>query len=58
MSGNKIIRFNWGVTDSQLKLIDQYRKDAAIPPSRAEAVRELIDLGLEAHRLEKEKGRD
>ena len=43
-------RFNFAVSESLLKAIDNYRKDIGgdFPPARAEAVRQLLKDSLRA----------
>lgn len=40
---------------SQFVSIDEYRKDVGTIPPTAEAIRDLIDLGLEAYWKKKKK---
>ncbi len=42
----KSLRFNMVIAPSQVKAIDKWRKEQDDLPSRSEAIRRLINLGL------------
>jgi len=44
----KTIRFNMVVTPSLVSMVDEWRKSQKGLPSRSEAVRSLVELGLSA----------
>lgn len=58
MPNEKLVRFNLMISPTQLKEIDHYRGENDNPPPRGAAVRELISLGLEAHKKKVEQSRD
>ena len=49
MSKDKLVRFNLMISPVQLKEIDEYRQDVGTLPSKGEAMRDLIELGLKAY---------
>ena len=49
MSKDKLVRFNLMISPVQLKEIDEYRQDIGTLPSKGEAMRDLIELGLKAY---------
>lgn len=46
---NNLMRFNFVVTKDFMDEIDKYRTDTGKLPSKAVAVRELIQLGLKTY---------
>ena len=54
MSKDKLVRFNLMISPVQLKEIDEYRQDVGTLPSKGEAMRDLIELGLKAYWLKKD----
>jgi hypothetical protein len=53
---NELMRFNFVVTQELMDAIDQYRTDTGKLPSKAVAVRELIQLGLKKYYEDKNRG--
>lgn len=49
MSEEKLTKFNFVVTPEFLAEIDKYRQDTGRLPSKSEAVRELVMLGLKTY---------
>jgi len=49
LSKDKLVRFNLMISPVQLKEIDEYRQDVGTLPSKGEAMRDLIELGLRAY---------
>jgi len=49
LSKDKLVRFNLMISPVQLKEIDEYRQDVGTLPSKGEAMRDLIELGLKAY---------
>jgi len=54
LSKDKLVRFNLMISPVQLKEIDEYRQDVGTLPSKGEAMRDLIELGLKAYWLKKD----
>ena len=44
-----LVRFNLMISNEQLGKIDNYRQDVGTLPPKGEAVRDLIQLGLETY---------
>lgn len=55
MEKEKLVRFNLMISPTQINKIDDYRKGVGTLPSRGEAVRDLVQLGLETYRKNKKE---
>jgi hypothetical protein len=51
-------RFPLMISPRQLKEVDVYRQDVGTLPAATEAMRDLIDLGLETYWKMKKEGRE